>query len=279
MYASIRKYGLWSLLLIFIASCDKLDSDKRILADDVASEPRGAKAVIQNVLLNTDIGLALADTNRFHASAFIKVSLSSSDTLINGVWHCSASHAFGNDTVLAGYWVRYATSANGYLIPFVTDTAYITQVTVNDSVDKGSMRIYISVSNTEVSITGFNNWIRPDSTGALVFNGALHSNIHFAIGKLTPNTGDDLNYYNTYDFSFVNLRVVEGSSIPSGGSVNFTITQDLVPDKDGTYGTIAGDYTISGTITFSGTTITLTMGSHSYAVVIGADRSISITPL
>ncbi len=268
------------LVLIVGISCDKLNNEKRVLADDVANDDRGAKAVIKNILLNTDIGIALTDTIRFSEPKIFAKKAGTTDTLYSpDTWHCWASHAFGNDTVTAGYWVRYSPNMNGYINPFLTDTASISHVTVNDSIDKSNTRIYISVSNTSFSISGLRNWISPATSGTLVFNGSLQLNIHFAVGKLTVATNDDLNYYNTYQFTFINLQVAEGASVPSGGSVNFTISQNLDPDKDGLNGTMLGDFAVSGVLTFSGTTITMTIGTHSYAVTIGADRSITINPL
>ncbi len=128
------------------------------------------------------------------------------------------------------------------------------------------------------------DWVNPYASGALTFNGKLLANIHFAFNELTPQTNDDLHYYNSYSFTFVNLRITEGSTVPSSGSVNFTIVQNLDPDKDGLNGTIAGDYTITGVLTFSAAsshTLTLVYKSvtYSYSVTIGDDRSITINPL
>ncbi len=275
-----RAFLFLGLGVLAVTACDKLNSDKRVLADDVANDDRGAKAVIKNVLLNTEIGIALTDTVRFAAPPTLAKTMASTDTLYPpDTWHCWASHKFGGDTLTAGYWVRYAPNFNGYLNPLLTDTAYVSHVTVNDSVDKNNARIYIAASNTAFTVTGLRNYINPGTAGTLVLNGTLQLNIHFAVGKLTPTSSDDLNYYNTYQFTFVNLQVAEGSSRPTGGTVNFTIRQDLVPDKDGLNGTIAGDFTISGVLTFSGTTITMTIGTHSYSVIINNDGSITITPL
>lgn len=275
-----RAYLLLGLAVLAVTACDKLNSDKRVLADDVAGDDRGAKAVIKNVLLNTEIGIALTDTVRFSSPGALAKTMASKDTLYPpDTWHCWASHKFGGDTLTAGYWVRYAPNFNGYLNPFLTDTAYVSHVTVNDSIDKNNARIYISTSNTAFTVSGLRNYINPSATGILLLNGTLQLNIYFAVGKLTTSTNDDLHYYNTYQFTFVNLQVAEGSTRPTGGSVNFTITQNLDPDKDGLNGTIAGDFTISGVLAFSGTSITMTIGSHSYAVTIGTDGSISINPL
>lgn len=268
------------LLLTLTAACDKLNSDKTPLADEVAQDDRGAKAVIKNVLLNTDIGIALTDTNRFGQKKMSRIVSAQTDSLYPpDTWHCWASHAFGTDTITAGYWVRYAPNFNGYLNPLLTDTAYISHVTVSDSIDKNNTRIYFTVNNTSFTVTGLRNWINPASSGALIFNGMLNLNIYYAVGKLTLTTSDDLNFYNNYQLTLVNLQVPEGSTTPNGGSVNFTMNQTLVPEKPNLNGTILGNFTITGSLTFSGTTITLVMGTHSYSVTINPDRTITINPL
>jgi hypothetical protein len=272
--------------LFIVTACEKLNSDKKILADDVANNDRGAKAAIEDVLFNTDIGITLADTSRFGRNMITKFAIIKKDTLdtLTNTWHCSASHVFGNDTIIARYWVRYATNLNGYLIPLLTDTAYISNVIVNDTIIKDNSRIYITVDNTSDTITGLRDWVNPNVSGALTFNGRLQVNIHFAVNELTPQTNDDLHYYNSYSFKFVNLRITEGSTVPSSGSVNFTIDQNLDPDKDGLNGTILGDYSISGVLTFSASsshTLTLVYKSvtYSYSVTIDSNRNITINPL
>lgn len=273
-------------------SCDKLNGDKELFEDQVATSNEGGKAVMDNVLLITDIGLALADTSRFGLpTALAKhagrpAGVASTDTCIldttTDQWTCSAEYELSGGVFSATLLLEFQKNFNGYplfVAPFIdTDTANIV-LTANDSFDVTvSRELFVDISATHFEITGFDDWITSGVAGALTFNGALNFNARAELGRNTPGvSGDDVTFDITYEQSFSNVRINEGSTLPASGTVGFVITQDVTPNPDGV-SEIAGDFSVTGSITFAAAGITMTINGHSYAVTVN-NGTVSITPL
>ncbi len=274
------------LSLVLAAGCDEV---KSIFEDDVASDSRGGEAVVSNALLITDIGLELTDTTRYDTGALavsvvtglLKTEVDTC-TLASGVWTCTADYDLRGGTFAATATVAFAptlfgTGVPNFYAPTFTDTAYVS-ISADDSFNTApSQEIFVEIVNTAFVIDGFADWANTAS-GVLTYNGSLTFHVRVEIGRDTPQSGDDITYDGTYVQTFNNVTVAEGSTVPSGGTMTFTINQDVEPNPEGVGG-INGDYDVNGSVTFSSGGATMTIGTHSYQVVIDSNHNVTITPL
>lgn len=280
------------LVTVALHGCDKLKNET-VFEDQLAESASGGIAVVDNALLITDIGLALADTSRFSLVATLEKrqgggyrSIFADTCIVDTVadqWNCSADYELRGGMFSAALLLEFQKNFNGYplfISPLIeTDTADI-QLSANDSFQVGeSEEIFIDISATTFRITGFDNWITPSVAGVLVFNGSLHFNARAETGRNTPGiTGDDVTFDVTYEQTFDDLAVAEGSTIPSAGTVAFVISQDVTPNPDGVPDILA-DFEVSGLLTFTTSGITMNINGHSYSVTVTGDGTVTITPI
>lgn len=280
----VKKLFIIPVFLLVIA-CDKIDT-KRVLEEDAARDKRGGLAVMRQILLLSDIGRTIADTTLFPKPALFKRPMVNQDSFsldtLTRTWFCAITDTFANQPLRIRFSLRFGPNANGYPVlpygPFAstpTDTAYLS-MRVRDSINEDITRIQINIDNTEMIYRGYKNWWRTDSTGVLNISGSYHSIFTYQIGKNTASLADDLDYINTYQLNFIQVRLIEGQTIPSAGVVAFNLEQNLVQEKDGVSGTVAGDYALTGQVVFSGGSVSMKIGEYTFRVVIGSNQSIWI---
>lgn len=279
------KNFIYLIVLFLSLSCDKIQ-DSRVLEKDAAKDKRGGIAVMQQALLMADIGRALADTSLFPLPGLFKARMVSKDSFIldttQKIWRCVMTDTFAGQPVRVRFQLRFGPNYNGYPVfpgsPFsqsTTDTTYMSLM-VRDSINQDITRLHLNFNNTDIIYRGYKNWWRTDSIGSIVINGSLNAELIFQIGKNSPSGSDDLDFSNTYQLNFIQVRLVEGNTLPSSGVIGFSINQNLVQEKDGVNNTVAGDYAVTGQVIFNANSVSMKIGEYTFRVVIDANRSIWI---